>query len=476
MFRRRREDASPRPPASSAWWTPPDDMGADPNQAPPLPTSDPFGGWPAFPADGGRQRPVDDWGMPLPPGGQYPGPAYNGATGRAPGQPDNLAFPGHPSAGDPAGTERMPLLTHDEQSIQDEFARSGPMVEPSDDMLEAESWGAPPAPDRDTRRPRGDRGRVSRPRRPAQAAAPAMPLRHQAPMPTNQPPPLTSSSPTAQLATSQPSVGQPSVEQRSVTPADGQPHAATAQPADAPAQQPVGLGLTIMAEAMEAAALAGAFAADYLSWDESNPTRRGVVLMQYLPSDVVGDASLLGWSGRGRQRSEFALPGAVRPDGEGRLIVDVRVRITPYRAVGQSAEPASDPEDQMEVAGVPAVAPAPTARGWKSLDSYWVRLAVPVIRDQGRLVVDTWDEQLGDGQEDELDEDPTPSAEEPATAPAPVDITPGDALPTDTAPVDDAGSGETPPPRTKKATGRTRTSRTTAKTKAASQSASEDAR
>jgi hypothetical protein len=152
----------------------------------------------------------------------------------------------------------------------------------------------------------------------------------------------------------------------------------------------------------EAAALAGAFAADYLSWDECNPARRGAALVQYLPPDMVGSAAsaaLLGWSGKGRQRSEFALPGAVHPDGEGRLIVDVRVRVTPYRAVGRSAEPASAPVDELEVAGVPAVAPAPTARGWKSLDSHWVRLAIPVIRDQGRLVVDTWDEQLSDDPE-----------------------------------------------------------------------------
>ncbi|MBO0849282.1 MAG: hypothetical protein J2P20_07465 [Pseudonocardia sp.] len=156
---------------------------------------------------------------------------------------------------------------------------------------------------------------------------------------------------------------------------------------------------------MEAAALAGAFAADYLSWDEQAPERRGQVLAQYLPSDVVGNAALLGWSGKGRQRAEFALPGAVRPDGAGRVVVDVRVRVTPYRAVGQPSEPA--PVGDLEVAGVPAVAPAPTARGWKSLDSYWVRLTVPVNRDQGRLVVDTWDEQLG--------EDPEPPSSEPGT-------------------------------------------------------------
>jgi hypothetical protein len=80
------------------------------------------------------------------------------------------------------------------------------------------------------------------------------------------------------------------------------------------------------------------------------------------------------------------------------VVVDVRVRVTPYRAVGQPADPA--PAGELEVAGVPAVAPAPTARGWKSLDSYWVRMTVPITRDQGRLVVDTWDEQLDQDGED----------------------------------------------------------------------------
>ncbi|GAA5160981.1 hypothetical protein GCM10023321_44530 [Pseudonocardia eucalypti] len=165
---------------------------------------------------------------------------------------------------------------------------------------------------------------------------------------------------------------------------------------------------------MEAGALAGAFAADYLSWDEAAPRRRGDVLKQYLPSDVLGSASLLGWSGRGRQRAEFALPGAVHPDGEGRVIVDVRVRVTPYRKVGEPADPA--PAGELEVAGVPAVAPAPTARGWKSLDSYWVRLTVPITRDQGRLVVDTWDEQLGDEDREPDEDGPAPSGEDSPSA------------------------------------------------------------
>jgi len=82
----------------------------------------------------------------------------------------------------------------------------------------------------------------------------------------------------------------------------------------------------------------------------------------------------------------------------------VRVRVTPYRAVGQAGDQA--PAGELEVAGVPAVAPAPTARGWKSLDSYWVRMTVPIIRDRGRLVVDTWDEQLNE------DDDPAASDDE----------------------------------------------------------------
>lgn len=143
----------------------------------------------------------------------------------------------------------------------------------------------------------------------------------------------------------------------------------------------------------EAAALAAAFAADYLSWDEDDPERRGRVLADYLP-DPGSDPARLGWSGSGRQRADFALPGLVRPDGEGRVLVDVRVRVTPYRAVGEhGAEPAGPEPD---VAGVPAAAPAPTSRGWRGLGAYWIRISVPVALEGGRLVVDAWEETLGE--------------------------------------------------------------------------------
>ena len=141
-------------------------------------------------------------------------------------------------------------------------------------------------------------------------------------------------------------------------------------------------------ELAEAAGLAAAFAVDYLSWNETDAGRRGPVLAGYL-RDPGADPGRLGWDGQGRQRADFALPGLVRPDGDDRVLVDVRVRVTPYRLVGTlAAEP--DPEP----GGTPAVAPAPTGRGWRSCASLWVRLTVPIVRDGPRLAVDRWN---GDG-------------------------------------------------------------------------------
>jgi len=195
----------------------------------------------------------------------------------------------------------------------------------------------------------------------------------------------------------------------------------------------------------EAAALAAAFAADYLSWDETDPQRRGGVIAHYLADGLLGpgsDPARLGWSGRGRQRAEFALPGAVLSDGDGRVTVDVRVRVTPYRVVG--AISSGPPEDETEVAGVPAAAPAPTARGWKSLGSYWVRLSVPVTRERGRLVVDASDEQLG-GQPPprRAGPPPAPVADEPDVDGDDVGVTAGA-----------AEAGERPQPKADRATGR----------------------
>jgi len=162
-------------------------------------------------------------------------------------------------------------------------------------------------------------------------------------------------------------------------------------------------------DAAESAALAGAFAADYLSWNEDDPQRRGRVLVDYLASPGT-DPTHLGWGGRGRQRAEFALPGRVRSDGDGRTLVDVRVRVTPYRRTG-TAPAATTPEwaEAPDTAGIPAVAPAPHARGWEALGSYWIRLSVPVVRSGGRLAVDAWEENLGE----ELEEARPAAAEQP---------------------------------------------------------------
>jgi len=168
----------------------------------------------------------------------------------------------------------------------------------------------------------------------------------------------------------------------------------------------------------EAAALAGAFAADYLSWDEDDPGRRGRALADHLEVST-GDPALLGWDGRGRQRAEFALPGLVRPDGDDRVLVDVRVRVTPYRAIGDRAadrvaDLAETAESEPDVLGVPAAAPAPTGRGWRGCASYWVRLSVPVVREDGRLVVDA-------AEEAESDVDDAPAHDAPADATSPDD-------------------------------------------------------
>ena len=492
MFRRRRADTFYRPPASSAWWA--DQAGGEPpfdprypagrhpadqhsaahypaahypaahypagqhaatgsaDQAPPLPASDPFGGWPVFGADGGdptdavigQPDPTAGWSVPAAPGfpyGQPAGPGRHSAgpdTRRDPylspeSSPASLqpppagstpsaqvpgfsGFPGEPLAGFPAGSpdlaqvpdpasapaapiaafppapgehaepdEWLPLLTHEEQRVQAELAQLRPVG--MDEELEDEADGGqlPPA---QLGRPGTDRPARNGKRRATRARktlAPATPM-------------STNGTPWVPAENVEDSAGMPA---QPAAGHGGPGFAASVRPLGGPSTGPANWHDPVQPrDPMAAAALAGAFAADYLSWDEANPMRRGEVLTQYLPSDVTGSVAgvaLLGWSGKGRQRSEFALPGAVSRDEEGRLIVDVRVRVTPYRPVGQSAEPASAPSDELEVAGVPSVAPAPTARGWKSLDSHWIRLAVPVVREHGRLVVDTWDEQLSHG-------------------------------------------------------------------------------
>lgn len=171
----------------------------------------------------------------------------------------------------------------------------------------------------------------------------------------------------------------------SVTPPDPLP-----RPVDSALGSPDSKPTDPVPHPAEAAALAAAFAADYLSWDEEDPDRRARVLGDYLADRRPVH---LGWSGHGRQRADFALPGLVRPDGVGRVLVDVRVRVTPYRRVpGGRPGPADDLDDGP---AVPAAAPAPAARGWRGLPGRWVRIGVAVRVEGDRLVVDA-EEELDD--------------------------------------------------------------------------------
>ncbi|MDT7581243.1 MAG: hypothetical protein QOK35_2507, partial [Pseudonocardiales bacterium] len=93
-------------------------------------------------------------------------------------------------------------------------------------------------------------------------------------------------------------------------------------------------------------------------------------------------------------------------------------------------------EPEPDILGVPAAAPAPTGRGWRGCASFWVRLSVPVVREDGRLVVDAAEEtaDLAGDPAGHLDRDlpgdhpagDLPSSRLPAAAPgAPVGGAPG---------------------------------------------------
>jgi hypothetical protein len=142
------------------------------------------------------------------------------------------------------------------------------------------------------------------------------------------------------------------------------------------------------AKRADAGALAAAFGVDFLSWDEGDPQRRGRALAPYaVPPVLEEQLAGTGWPGRGRQRGEFALPGAVIALSEDRLLVHVRVRVTPFRRLTRT--PACV-RHSMDVLPYPAAAPAPTDPGWVGLDSYWYELLVPV-----REVAEQWRVDIG---------------------------------------------------------------------------------
>jgi len=140
----------------------------------------------------------------------------------------------------------------------------------------------------------------------------------------------------------------------------------------------------------EAAAFAARFAADYLSFDEDDPTRRAEVLRGYLADP---SACTLGWSGIGRQRCDIVLPGRALRTEHGVIVVEVTARIVPYRRSAAAPSFPVDPGPGLPPVSAstvgPSCAPAPAAPGWVACPALWVRIAPPVRRDDtGALVID----------------------------------------------------------------------------------------
>jgi hypothetical protein len=140
----------------------------------------------------------------------------------------------------------------------------------------------------------------------------------------------------------------------------------------------------------EACGYAVRFAADYLSWDELEPTRRPAALRHYLADPGMAD---VGWSGQGRQRVEWATAGrTVELAGGSVVVVEVTARVVLYHRIPHAPEDAWRPpvgEATPSLAVAPSSAPPPTVPGWEASAGWWVRIAPPVRRDHdGRLVID----------------------------------------------------------------------------------------
>ncbi|MDN5750379.1 MAG: hypothetical protein L0H64_18010 [Pseudonocardia sp.] len=140
----------------------------------------------------------------------------------------------------------------------------------------------------------------------------------------------------------------------------------------------------------EAGPFAARFAADYLSFDQDDPALRAEVLRGYLADPA---AALLGWSGRGRQRCEFVLPGRTLRTDDGVVVVEVTARVVTYARSPEVDEGpgvdvgAAQPGPSSSIGR--SCAPSPTGRGWVAGGAHWVQLAPPVRRHRtGRLVID----------------------------------------------------------------------------------------
>ncbi|OLL70416.1 hypothetical protein Ae168Ps1_6163c [Pseudonocardia sp. Ae168_Ps1] len=139
----------------------------------------------------------------------------------------------------------------------------------------------------------------------------------------------------------------------------------------------------------EAASFAGRFAADFQSFDEDVPSRRAEVLRPLLADP---QACTWGWSGAGRQRADSPLPGRIYRPSDTVVFVEVIVRVTTYARACPQPEPAARPAAvQSALTGVvgPSCAPPDADPAWVAAEATWVRMTVPITRDdEGHLVVD----------------------------------------------------------------------------------------
>lgn len=142
------------------------------------------------------------------------------------------------------------------------------------------------------------------------------------------------------------------------------------------------------------AVFAGAFAADYLTWDEADPNGRARALDRYI--DEAADP-LWGWSGRGCQRVDLVLLDGVELDLDGYYVVDVRVRVASPDSTGSpqivsaaTVSPATGDDTTVEIP-LPGTARSRsrTATAVDSPANSWLRLQIPVLVNGDRLRIPT---------------------------------------------------------------------------------------
>ncbi|ODU02279.1 MAG: hypothetical protein ABS81_17980 [Pseudonocardia sp. SCN 72-86] len=135
---------------------------------------------------------------------------------------------------------------------------------------------------------------------------------------------------------------------------------------------------------LEAAAFAGRFVAEFLSWDEDDPARRAEVLRPLL-RDPSG--ATLGWSGTGRQRVETVLPGRTLRTPCGGVIVEVTARVRTFRRTSPRPDQAPAPAEAH--AADASCCPPDSSPGWVPAEAAWTRVAPPVVRlPDGELGID----------------------------------------------------------------------------------------